>query len=53
MITKVQLEQRAIQWFQDAGWNYANGADHAPEGATLGRRIFGRAAGGGMTFVEP
>lgn len=33
MITEDQLEQLAIQWFQDTGWNTASGADLAPEGA--------------------
>ena len=40
MITEDQLEQLAIQWFQDTGWNYANGADLAPEGATPEREDF-------------
>ena len=40
MITEDQLEQLAIQWFQDTGWNYANGADLAPEGATPERADF-------------
>jgi len=34
MTTEDQLEQLAIQWFQDTGWSFANGADLAPEGAT-------------------
>jgi type I restriction enzyme, R subunit len=32
MITEDQLEQLAIQWFQDTGWNYVHGAVIAPEG---------------------
>ncbi len=40
MITEDQLEQLAIQWFQDTGWSYANGADLAPEGATPERPDF-------------
>ena len=40
MITEDQLEQLAIQWFQDTGWTYANGADLAPEGATPERADF-------------
>ena len=35
MITEDQLEQLAIQWFQDTGWNYVHGAVIAPEGRTL------------------
>ena len=40
MITEDQLEKLAIEWFQDTGWNYANGADLAPEGATPERVDF-------------
>ena len=40
MITEDQLEQYAIQWFQNTGWSYANGADLAPEGATPERADF-------------
>ncbi len=40
MITEDQLERLAIQWFQDTGWRYANGADLAPEGATPERADF-------------
>ncbi len=40
MITEDQLEQLAIQCFQDTGWVYANGADLAPEGATPERADF-------------
>ncbi len=40
MITEDQLEQLAIQWFQDTGWTYANGADLAPEGETPERGDF-------------
>jgi type I restriction enzyme R subunit len=42
MITEDQLEQLAIQWFQDTGWTYANGADLVPEGRRRSGRIFGR-----------
>jgi hypothetical protein len=31
MITEDQLEQLAIQWFQETGWNYVHGAVIAPE----------------------
>ena len=31
MITEDQLEQLAIRWFQDTGWNYVHGAVIAPE----------------------
>jgi type I restriction enzyme R subunit len=40
MITEGHLEHLAIQWFQDTGWNHANGADLAPEGATPERADF-------------
>ncbi|HEX8372183.1 MAG TPA: type I restriction endonuclease subunit R [Chthoniobacterales bacterium] len=40
MITEDQLEQLAAQWFQEAGWNHANGADLAPEGTTPERADF-------------
>lgn len=40
MINEDQLEQLAIQWFQDTGWNYAHGADIAPESATAERADF-------------
>ena len=40
MITEDQLEQLAIQWFQDTGWTYANAADLAPEVQTLERADF-------------
>lgn len=33
MITEDQLERLAVQWFQDTGWNYANGGDLALERA--------------------
>ncbi|HEY5704159.1 MAG TPA: type I restriction endonuclease [Terrimicrobiaceae bacterium] len=32
--------QLAIQWVQDTGWSYANGADLAPEGVTPERADF-------------
>jgi len=32
MITEDHLEQLAIQWFQDTGWNYVNGKVVSPEG---------------------
>ena len=37
MITEDQLEQLAIQWFQDMGWNYDSGAVIAPEGVAAER----------------
>jgi type I restriction enzyme R subunit len=40
MITEDQLEQLAIQWFQDTGWNYVHGAVIAPEGAAAERDDF-------------
>jgi len=40
MITEDQLEQQALQWFQDTGWSQANGADLAPEGAASERPDF-------------
>ena len=36
MITEDQLEQLAIQWFQDTGWNYIHGAVIAPEAEPKG-----------------
>ncbi|WP_322628824.1 type I restriction endonuclease [Halothiobacillus sp.] len=32
MITEDQLEQLALTWFQDAGWDYRHGPDIAPDG---------------------
>jgi hypothetical protein len=40
MITEDRLEQLALQWFQDAGWSVANGADLARRSG----RIFGRSS---------
>lgn len=40
MITEDQLENLALQWFQDTGWIYANGTDLAPEGAAPERVDF-------------
>ena len=37
MITEDQLEQLAIQWFQDTGWTYVHGAVIAPEGVAAER----------------
>ena len=37
MITEDQLEQLAIQWFQDTGWNCVHGAMIAPEGVAAER----------------
>ena len=39
MITEDQLEQLAIQWFQDTGWNYVHGAVIAPEGVAAEREV--------------
>jgi hypothetical protein len=36
MITEDPLEQLAIQWFQDTGWNYVHGAVNAPEAEPFG-----------------
>ena len=30
MITEDQLEQLALDWFQDSGWEYRHGPDIAP-----------------------
>ncbi len=43
MITEDQLEQLAIQWFQDTGWDYVHAAVIAPEGVgslTAGKEWF-------------
>jgi type I restriction enzyme R subunit len=40
MITEDQLEQLAIQWFQDTGWNYVHGAMIAPECVAAERENF-------------
>jgi len=40
MITEDQLEQLAIQWFQDTGWNYGNGKVISPVGEAPEREIF-------------
>jgi len=37
MITEDQLEQLAIQWFHDTGWDYVNGKVISPEGGALER----------------
>jgi type I restriction enzyme R subunit len=39
MITEDQLEQLAIQWFQDTGWNHVQGAVIAPEGVAAEREV--------------
>ncbi len=38
MISEDQLEQLAIQWFQDTGWNYVHEAVIAPEGVAAERK---------------
>ena len=40
MINEDQLEQLAIQSFQDTGWSYACGPDIAPESAAPERSDF-------------
>jgi type I restriction enzyme R subunit len=40
MINEDQLEQLAIQWFQETGWNYGHGASIAPEGSAPERSDF-------------
>ena len=40
MITEDQLEQLAIQWFQDTGWSYVNGKVISPEGEAAEREDF-------------
>ncbi len=37
MITEDQLEQLAIQWFQETGWTHVPGAVIAPEGVAAER----------------
>ncbi len=32
VITEDDLEQLALTWFQDAGWEYCHGPDIAPDG---------------------
>ena len=39
-INEDELEQLAIQWFQDTGWTYVKGRDIAPEGAAPERNDF-------------
>ena len=41
MITEDQLEQLAIQWFQDTGWSYVNGKVISPEGEAAERECRG------------
>lgn len=33
-ITEDHLEQLALTWFQDSGWEYRHGPDIAPDGDT-------------------
>ena len=40
MITEDQLERQALQWFQETGWSYVNGADIAPDAAAPERADF-------------
>ena len=40
MLTEDQLEQLAIQWFQNTGWNYVNGKVISPEGEAPVREDF-------------
>ena len=40
-MTEDQLEQRALQWFQDTGWSYVPGATLAPEGGAPERAVMG------------
>ncbi len=35
MITEDHLEQLALTWFQDAGWEYCYGPDIAPDLGTI------------------
>ncbi|HAW31783.1 MAG TPA: hypothetical protein DCY03_27365 [Planctomycetaceae bacterium] len=32
MIIENQIEQLALNWFQNTGWDYANGVDISPDG---------------------
>ena len=34
MTTENDLEQLALTWFQDSGWEYRHGPDIAPDGDT-------------------
>ena len=40
MITEDQLEQLAINWFQDSGWGYVNGVDISPDGGNPEREDY-------------
>lgn len=40
MITVDKLEQLAIQWFQDTGWDHVHRAVIAPEGVAAEREDF-------------
>lgn len=40
MIKEDQLEQLALAWFQDAGWEYRHGPDLAPDGDTPEREDY-------------
>ena len=40
-MTEDELEQLALGWFQDAGWEYRHGPDLAPEGETPAATVAG------------
>jgi type I restriction enzyme R subunit len=40
MITEDQLEQLAIQWFEETGWTHLPGSVIAPEGVAAEREDF-------------
>ncbi len=40
-MTESEVEQVAIEWFQELGYGYANGIDIAPDGATPERATYG------------
>ena len=40
MITEKELEEHAITWLQDVGWQYVFGPDLAPDGAAAERRDY-------------
>ena len=53
MITEDQLEQLAIQWFQDTGWNYANDADLAPERADFRAVVLKKRLAAAVQWLNP
>lgn len=39
-MTEVDLEQLALTWFQDSGWEYYHRLDIAPDGKEITRNKF-------------